>query len=439
MRGVYALSVVLLAAGCSDPCDADAIADELAAGAGTVTLPVCTVLGSLTVPAGVTLVGAAPGARIELDAGDGPVVLQSGGAPAKLSNLRVDRVGGSGPAIESSGNQSVIIEDVDVDVAEGSGIELDGLVSATLTRVILVGRSPCGGTNVAATHGLRLTDVDDAQLVDVTIRRFSVAGAVLIDTTANWSGGAANDNMNVGVYAQAGVLTMDGVALDRTCAAPARPHGYAAYFDGPVTVDTTDLLVRDNEGFGLVHAGGATRPLASHLGLTASGNTKPGVWAQSADALEVSGALVGNGSGGVVTLDSASVMLHDLEVRDTRTVRLVLETRSVPFGDGIQIFGPTPGASFEDVLVEDSGRAGLLIDLDAGALPMNTTFTNVVISVPPPMPGMTPLIAARVQNGTALPGWDNGITRMNTDRMQDLNRPDVDPTGVIGPCERPAI
>lgn len=431
---VGVLAVSAGAVGCSDPCDTDAISEELGAatGAGTVTLPECTLLGTVTVPPGVTLVGAGDASRIELGASDGPVILQSGGAPAKLANLAVSRRGG-GVAIESAGTQSVILEDVDVYVDEGTGIVFDGLVSATLTRVDVLGTSICGGANTGSTHGIRMTDVSDAQLEDVTVQRFSVAGVALVDTTLSWNGGDANDNMNVGVYAQSGVVTMDDVELDRTCAAPARPHGYAAYFDGPVTVDTQSLRVRDNEGFGLVHAGAATsRPLASHLALTAEDNDKPAVWAQSADALEISGSLARNGSGGVVAIDGASVMLHDLEVLETRTVRLVLETTSVPFGDGIQLVNSAQGATIERVQIDDSGRAGLLIDLAGQTL--QATITDVFVTVPPATVG------ARAQNGVAPPGWDNGINRTGSNSMTD-NDPmnPQDPTGVIGPCEQPAI
>lgn len=433
MRRLAVVSSIVALVGCSgDPCDRDTIADALAnATGGTVTLPECTMFGGVTIPPGVALVGASKASVVEIGPSDGPIVLQSGGSPARLQNVRVRLF--DGVAIESTGTGSVQIEDVEVEVDAGIGVQLDQVATASLVDVEIVGSAVCGGATTGATHGLRITDVADAQLTNVTVQRFSVAGVAAFNSALTWTGGDANNNMNVGVFAQAGTVMLEDIALDRTCAPPALPHGYAAYFDGQVTVDTQGLSVQENEGFGLVHAGAAgTRPLAAHLGLTAINNDKPAVWAQSADALEVSGSLVGNGSGAVVALDSASLALHDLEVRDTQLIQLVLETTAVPFGDGIQIVGPTPGSSYEDITITNSGRAGLLIDVAGQTLPA-TTFSNVEITAP------AMAIGARAQNGVIPAGWDQGILRTNTSSTADQAGGPIDPTGVIGPCEQPAI
>lgn len=437
VRHLVLLSVFSVAsAACSDPCDRDAIADQLdvaAAGATVVVPSGCTVAGGLVVPAGVTLAGEDATVTIAIPSQGPGLVLASGGAPSTVRDLRITSEGGV--ALSSTGVGAVCVEDVRIEVQAGIGVRFEDLVEAKLEDVAVEGTvvGPTGGS--ASSHGVILRRVDDARLTRLDVTGFAMAGVVLLESQTTWTGGSANNNRNVGVFVEDGSAALDDVAIERTLPDPALFHGYAGYFDGAAVVDSVGLSVNDNTGFGLVHAGDVApnpRPLGSHLALSAARNTKPAVWAQNTDALEVSGTLADNGSGGIVALDSANLRLHDLEIRDTQTVELTLETTSVSFGDGIQIVGPAPASTFEDLMIVNSGRAGLLVDLDGQTFPSTLTFDRVTVTT-------SGAIGARAQNGMVPPGWDTGITRVGTSSQADTLGPNIDPTGVIGPCERPPI
>ncbi len=353
-------------------CDAQAVQAALdqAAPGDTVLIGACTVTGPITVPAGVTLRGLAPGlSRIDAPAGQVGVYLQAGPQPAALGHLTVRSEGLAAVWADAAGaadaTGGVEFDHVHVRATVGLGVVVDGIGTAGLRHVDLRGPvDPAqpeaipwdSDASVAATHGLVLRGVGQAVLEHVVARRWVHEGVLAVDANVSWHHGAAQNNTGAGFVQWGGSSDLRLVAFVRQLRGDRPPTAHmpaGAVFGGGASVEGRWLRVARNEGWGLAHDGVAS---ADYARLVARGNAAAAIWALNGGVLDVRDALLDrNGYGGVVLRDVQSASLR-------RAVVSRSGDAPVPNigagGDGIQAFG-TP-LDLADVLLLRNARAGLL-------------------------------------------------------------------------------
>jgi hypothetical protein len=156
-------------------------------------------------------------------------------------------------------------------------------------------------------------------------------GALLVGSSTAWTGGDASDNLGTGVVAIDGTLTLDGVEIARTMQDKSGLPAFGALLasgalmtgqppEGPTGVNATltGLKVLDNEGIGVMYAGGS---LLDATDVTATGNQVVGLMA----------------------VESSGITLTRGEYGGTRKVALPIGDGggALEAGDGIQLLRST--------------------------------------------------------------------------------------------------
>ncbi|MFK7985868.1 MAG: hypothetical protein AB8I08_07530 [Sandaracinaceae bacterium] len=428
MRASLWLSLLLLSA-CADPCtDVQGRLDGALPGE-TVEVGVCLVEGSLVVPEGVTLQGAGVGqTTVRTPDGVAGIELASG---AGLRGLSVE--GDSLPVVTSEG--AALLRDVEVRVARGIGMRLvgDGHV---LQNVRLIGpvtaenaaSVPVGaGTDETATHGL-IVSRGEAALTDVDVEGFGGTGVLALDARLTWTGGVVANNLSVGLRVAGGEATLDGVELRDTYEGVQPTLAYAAAFSDAVIV-TDALFVHDNEGLGVLHAGGD----ATHRTLRGADNGDAALWVQQASQLTVSdAALENNRLAGLFVAETRLVTVERTRVSGTQIARRASDTEVREVGDGVQaLLASDAELSFDTVTFDGNARAGALLDLaEAGA--EDLSFRAVEVDGPTEAFGV---VAQRGAAGVVLD--DAEIVRRGGPSSNDATFSSVPVLGIIGPMFLP--
>jgi hypothetical protein len=457
-------------------CSADELTAQLADAeeGDVVEVGACSVTGSFTVPAGVTLRGQGRTASTLVAPPDGfAVALTPGTEPSRLEQLAVESAAAA--AVVAHGAGSVRVEAVDVRASRGIGIGADGVTTVEIVDVTVAGPVSSAAQALtpgdAAREGIVLENVPTASLAGVTVSGFALRGVLARDSGIAWSLGGAVDNAGVGLFVSSSSpvsATLTGIELSRTLPGSETDQNgvllppYGGVFVG-AKVASNALVVTDNAGTGLLHVGAD----ASHTGLTASGNGTDdtvtggaGVWVQEgAASVDLEGAtLENNAFAGLVALDvSGTVSISTSTVAATRRVTRTLGETGGPveLGDGIALVRSTEVA-LTDVEIDDNERIGLLLDL--GPTDVSDAlldFANVNIAAGSGdhgavCQGQPPAEPAKEVWGPDLPladeGWDDGILRdpatltkdktLNADAMGNSAMP-VDVVGVVGPCGMP--
>lgn len=401
----WVLSLTALLAACGgDVCDASAIADAFAAGDESVRIGACEVVGDVDVPQGRALIGEA-GARIV-----GRVTLGNDAAMSALSVVSSADVGirlGEGASLA----------DVTVDASDGIAVGAEDANGIAMSRVTI--------TADAARYGVAFVR-GGGTLEDVTATGFERAGAVFVDSTVDWRGGASNDNLGLGVLVEGGTSTFEDVEILGTRQGTGLLPSFGAVFTNGAAVGTRNVSLRDNEGYGLLHHTGT----GNHTDVDARNNGDAAIWVQNANGVEISGTIADNQFGGVVVVDSTQVDIHDATIdRTTKVLRVLEETGAVEVGDGIQLVRSADGTTIRNVELTNNERVGVLVELDGGTLDPGL-FENVTIT------GDGTSYGVIAQNGQTAMNWDNGVA-LNGAAMADglVTLPSVE---AVGPCERPA-
>lgn len=438
-----AFSLGVFALGCDDPtCDPAAIQSALdAAESGDVVeLGPCTVVADLEMPAGVTLRGV-DRERSVLEAASSVALRVSGdpvsGAAARVERLTVRSAGCGG--IVAIGAGAVEIEDVTVEVTRGIGLGVDGLAQLTLTAVDVVGPLADGSSPIAvplpphscdnadpATHGVLLVRVGDARLRDVTTRGFVAFGALFIESSTTWNGGASTDHVGVGLEVYGGSADLTDLTLARARQDIALLESFGGLFAGGAQITSAGLRVTDGEVFGLLHDDSE----GDHVDLVVEGNGFAGVWSQDSASLRISGtgtSIRDNAFAGVAAFRVGAVELADARIEATGEGLIESgPTGSVRAADGLHLVD-SPNATLARLALLDNGRVGLLADL-GGASTAALALTEVRVR------GTGDELGAVAQNGTIDPSWDAAIAREGATAINDAAFTDtLEIAGAVGP------
>lgn len=378
--GLATAALVALAAlaGCgSDPCEHDEVVAELAGASSgdTVRVGECAVAGPFVVPPGVTLAGQGRGqTRIT---GESPIVLSEGSGLSDLTVASAGRV-----AVRMGDRAS--IEAVTVDVQLGAGVIAEATSTVSLRDVEIVGPitadnamsiPPSPSAESTATHGLILTSTgsaaEPATLEDVTVRGFAQIGALLSGSTVRWTRGGVRESLGVGAFGHGGSLDLEEVELTGMLRG-VQFYSYAGVFDAGIRLTTRDVVVSNNEAYGLVHDDAPS----THVDIEASDNGEPGVWVQNTTGFELSGAgslLSGNLLAGIVVIDSADVSIRDARIETSRLATRIVGEVDVEVGDGIHaVLASTETLRLDALTLASNERAGVLLDVASGAVSEST-------------------------------------------------------------------
>jgi len=244
-----------------------------------ITVGGCEFVGAFTVGQGVAVVGTGPramptpegpGATFFRPAIEGqvPLTLEPGDPPAVLRRVAVGALGA--PAVAISGEGRAEIEEVRVLVGSAVGIAVADGADVALLDVTVMGpatTSPEGSPSREATFGIRGDCAAAVTLTDVTVSACS-AGAHFVGGEVDWTGGAASDNLEVGIRLDGAVATLEGVDATGTREGGLLGLSYGLVVSNAAAVITRGLRVSDNAGIGMVHESSS----AEHLGLVATGN-----------------------------------------------------------------------------------------------------------------------------------------------------------------------
>ena len=410
------VAVTLLAAGgfagtarADAICDAGALAAALAAASpgDVVEVGTCTVTGSFTVPAGVTLRGSgALNTTIDTPSSGDGVVLATGGGTTALERVRVRSAGGI--AIRVTGSGAAAVRDGAVVVTRGVGLVAVGTGSIAIEHVGFGGSvvealahtvPPLADSSSYSTHGIVLSGVGSAALLDVSLGGFARAGALVHNTDSTWVDARAIGNVALGIAIAGGRADMVDVRVQSTWQGmlpPDEPPAGVAIV-GRASVRTTDLSANDNDGFGVFHDESA---VVNHDDLAANGNGHAGVWARDGGYLEITDARIsGNSVGGVVAIDTGLVSIEDARIERTA-------------GDGVMLVR-SPG-DFTGLTLRRNDRIGLLAELAGSATVSDYVFRDVMVDASGASLGVI-----LQQGGAPLPLITTGITRRGATLVND--------------------
>jgi hypothetical protein len=406
-----------------------------------VRVGACTMAGSFTVPAGVTLRGKDRDASIVEASGNRPAVrLLPGDPPARLTDLRIRSSGHAGVLLVD-GAGSVAVERIVVEAARGMALAGEDLTSVVLSEVFLVGPvttvnqraiPPLATAEETATHGLVLVRVGTATLTNVTVTGFAQFGALLVSCGCRWTGGGAPANRGVGLMLFGGNANLESLDLSDTFGETTPIPSYGGVFAGGARVDTSGLRVSGGANFGLLHDAADVR----HADLVASDNRESGVWVQGCPSFAVDGAtLLRNGMGGLVLVDTGDTTLRRMDSAETRLLPAVFgEIGRVDVGAGLEVVRPLGIVSLSESALSRNEQVGLLVQLDGGGTMDGFSFADVAVE------GLDGQFGAVAQGGSVIPGWDTGITRDTTTALNDESRVGaLDRVGSLGTADMPAV
>jgi hypothetical protein len=396
--------------------------DRIRIGAGTVT-------GSFRIPPGVTLEGQGEGETfVVAPAGqDEPaVVLEPGSADEATTVRGLTVASDAGYAVtaagDGAGTGNVQLENVEVRVQLGLGIGIQDVERAALTNVRVQGpislEAPNGPSNAtpanSASHGIVLVRVQDAQLAEVTANGFALFGALFVDSTTTWSGGAASENMGTGTMVHGGAADLNNVEFCDELQGVRLLPAFGAVFTAGADVASEALNTCNTEGVGLFHADASGR----HTDIAATGNAEAAMWVQDSTDFELRGAgtmVADNGLAGVIAVNSSGLLLRDGEIRSTELApRVLAEAGLIEVGDGVQLVGSTDDVVLNGLRLTENARVGMLLDLE-GDSTTGITFEQVTVD------GSGEQLGVIGQDGELRPGWDQGVARMGATLTNDVD------------------
>lgn len=406
-------------------CDPDALQEALdAARAGDVVrVGNCRVAGAFEVPSGVTVAGHGPAfSVIEVAAEATGLKLLAGQGATVVEGLRLESSGAA--AISSRGTAEVRISDVEISAQRGIAIGLEDVDTVVVSDVVMTGPVHEGNAQedylittdndqlkmVTGTHGLVLFGVTDATVRNASASGFALFGALLVDSSTSWVDGVLSKNLGTGLMVQGGRADITGVEVRETLQGARLLPAYGMIVNETDDVRSTDMIICDGGGVGLLHNAAAGR----HDELQVLNNGDAGVWVQDTDEFALAGPsslISDNKLGGVIVQSSANVTLRDATVQNSLASPWFLEGgRDIVVGDGIQLRDSVENIHLEGLQLIGNERTNLLVDFGAGAL-TGITFDRVVVQSAQGE-GLG-AIGQTAADGVLVPesGWDTGIER----------------------------
>lgn len=397
-----------------------------------------TIVGAFTVPAGVSIVGAGPTTVIAATEG-GTAITVTGGTPmTRVASMTVQANGGVG--ILGRSGASVGLEDLLVDVRKGIGIGAEDIGSLTIGRVHVRGTvTPDNAIAIPldprpadfSTHGIVLVRVGSAVANTVDVDGFAVAGTLLVDTATVWNGGSSSNNRGTGLFVDGGNADLTSVRLCGSIMGGGLMPSYASVLSGGADVLTTGLEVCDGEGYGILQS----EARATHTNLTVSNMTEAGVWVQSSDRFELSGAashIAGNRVAGIFIVQSSNVTVSDALIERTRNgTRITGDLGAIQVGDGVQLVDSTSSVALTGLRFVDNDRVGVLLDVGTGSTD-SVSLSGISVS------GVGTALGAIAQGTTVVPGWDTGVARAGVTVANDAafaGRLGI--AGIVSPTDLP--
>lgn len=442
------IAVCMIGFGCDSGgiCDEATLRDALAdsSSGDVVELGSCTLETEVTVPAGVILRGAGPGASVlQSSSGVAITVATSPGSPVVLQGMTI-RSGGCA-AVVARGDGEFEASDLVVEAEQGIGIAAEGLERFAMRDVIVQGTITPGVSpssiplppyacteGTPASHGIVAVRIDDLSFDEVSTFGFAAFGALLVESTSVWNGGANSDHIGAGLEVVGGQAELVDLELCGARQDLAPIESFNGVFVAGANIISERLRVCDGEVFGLFHASSA----GSHTDLVAESNGFAGVWSQDSLSLDLQGAgttLRSNGFAGVATFSVDEVSVADAMIAETRPGLIPMGDGAIRAADGIHLVG-SASTTVARVQLVDNERIGAVIDLAGGS---TTSVSLEAVSVEAEGAGVLGMVA---QNGTIEAGWDTDVSR-----AADVARNDaefagaLDIAGAVGPSCFPVV
>ncbi len=419
------LLLLIPALGCGERVirDSDAldVALEAAESGDVIHVGEGTFYGSFVVPAGVQVWGIGGSSRV-IAPPDGVAFTLSpatNGDLTGLSNLLVESPSGCA-GVASSGPGSIFLSGVEVRAATGVAIAIEGARDLNLTTVRVQGPitpdaadssappSPpfrCG-SGAPATHGIVLVDVTNSTFHALTVEGFTRFGLLSVRSNAQAYDTTARNNMGVGIEIWGGSASFSGdTSIEGTHHGGSALESYGLLSGGGATVSTEGASVSENEGYGIFHEEIGAR----HVDLTVSDNGG-GIWGQHMGSFTIRGTstIERNAFSGVTLIDSMNASINDATIADTVSGATLSGT--VNAADGVQVSASQFALS--NVSLSNNARVGAVFDL-GGATTADIALTSVTVDAD----GAS--LGAIVQDGTALPSWDDDVVRLGRTATND--------------------
>lgn len=434
-------------------CDAAELTSALATAAPGSTVPVgsCTITGNFTVPAGITLAGPVGSPRTHfVGAGTGPVLtlVSDAASAAAISDVDVESHGTVG--VLAMGAGAPTMGNVSVTASIGVGIRLERtgaarIIGCTVTGPVTAdnaGAVPVNPTSdETATHGILLVESHGVWIAGTTVSGFARFGLLAVGSDLAWGsatgrGGSVGASLGTGIMISGGTASIEGVTVTGMLEGVQAIPAYAIVLSGGADVTTTNVVLENGEGFGLLQDSSTS----THTGLSATGNRFAGLWTQRSPSFVLregtSSMIAHNGLAGIVSVETDSLEVHGGRIEGTtEQVSTVGETGLRMAADGVHLMEGTGTAVLDGVTLAGNARVGLLVDVRAeGDLP-RVTLTSVTVDASGTALGA---IAQSPAGVVASGGWDSGITRQGAAALNDAAITDrLDVLGAVGPMYMP--
>lgn len=417
------LFIVMFFTGCTDEsplCDAAALQEALesATSGQTIRVGSCSITGAFVIPEGVTLAGVDQASSTVIAESDEPALrLLPGDAPTRVEDLSVssdERI-----AVLTMGPGRAELSRVDVEATRGIAFGAEALTELTLDTVDLSGPiSDANATSVSpsatfedtAIIGALIASVDSATMTQVTASGFASFGVIAVETDILWQGGGAPRNLGSGVAIYGGSAELQGLSLGETFQG-LLPLTIAGVFAAGATLESSDLIVNDSEGLGLLH----DDVTAHHTDLQASHNADVALWVQRCPSFELSGSmseLTSNRYSGIALFETDEAQISGARIAQTIAGPMMNgDLGSVTVGDGVQAISPGSSLVLRNVELYQNERVGALLDLNES----DATLTLEEVSVD----GTDDQYGVIAQGRDPVTGWDDGVLRSGSTEEND--------------------
>ena len=324
---------------------------------------------SISIPAGVAVVGQSPESPELVFSGSGAVVtvITADGLETQLAEVNVESNAGIGILV--TGDGVARIETTQIRATSGIGIAAEGPTHLDLDNIALTGviddiwelQYPIDPTAYPVV-GLALSEIPEVSLNSVTISGFAGFGAFFSGVSGVWDIGEVSDNLGIGFLQAGGELTLLDVSVNGTTNCPhyscaINNQVMAAVAMSGAMLETDGLSLEGNDGIGLFQY----QSRGNHSDLTVSDSGEVGVWLQEVisddgPSFVLSGeqsVLEGTHGAAVLVRRSGDVEISDVSVTGTRETPLVVdETSTVEMADGFQVSELSGTLQLSDVTIE---------------------------------------------------------------------------------------
>ncbi len=391
----------------------------------------CTIAGSFTVPAGVTLRGTSRTDSKLISLDRNPVLeLQPGTPGPRVESLSIESAARFG--IRSDGLGTLVLHDLEVRATSGAAIAIKGADLVELSAVHLESQAiSANSSGGVATHGLVLVSIQQTSLDDVSINGFGEVGALFVLSEVTWNSGNADANRAAGVIVEGGSAAFTDLSISRTITKLSPMRSWAGVFHAGATVNTNALSLQDNEAYGVLHKNTAE---VTHLATSGNNNQNGALWMSEVPNITIdAGSFDQNQFAAIIAHRTSNLTLSNTTISNTRSVSRILEIEgNITIGDGLQLKESTTAIDIDQLTLRNNEHAGMLIDLGGAGTTAAIDISQTLIEV-----ASAAAFGAVAQNGAVLPGWDANINRSNYDPARDLTS-GLPAVGAVGPCEFPA-